>query len=190
MADPLRLVALCGSLRGGSYNRALLAALPQLAPDGLTIEVLEWRQLPVFDEDLEHGGPPAEVCALQRQVRASDGLIIATPEYNHGVPGGLKNLLDWLSRGPMPHGLYEVPTAILGASNGTIGTTRAQAILRQVLAACNAPTMPFPQVLVARAQEKFDAAGRLTDEATGTFLRTWLAEVERWMRRFPRSAHG
>lgn len=190
MAEPLRLVALCGSLRAASFNRALLAALPALAPDGLTIEVLEWRHLPVFDEDLEHDGPPADVRALQQRVRASDGLIIATPEYNHGVPGGLKNVLEWLSRGPMPHGLYEVPTAILGASSGTIGTTRAQAILRQILVACNAPTMPFPQVLVALAQEKFDAAGTLADEATRTFLRAWLVEVERWMRRFPRSARG
>lgn len=190
MAEPLRLVSLCGSLRGGSFNRALLAALPPLAPDGLTFELLEWRHLPLFDEDLEDDGPPAEVRELQRQVRASDGLIIATPEYNHGVPGGLKNLLDWLSRGPMPHGLYGVPTAILGASNGTIGTTRAQAILRQTLAACNAPTMPFPQVLVARAQDKFDQAGTLTDEPTRKFLQAWLAEVERWMRRFPRAEHG
>ena len=191
MADALHLVALCGSLRKGSYNRSLLATLPPLAPEGMTIEVLEWGHLPVLNTDLEIDGvPPAEVRALQQRIRASDGLLICTPEYNHSIPGGLKNAIDWLSRGPMPHGLFEVPTAILGASDGTIGTTRAQAILRQTLATLNAPAMPFPQVLMATAQKKFDAEGKLTDDATREFLRTYLVAVARWMRRFPRAERG
>jgi chromate reductase len=102
------------------------------------------------------------------------------------MPGGLKNAIDWLSRGPSPHGLDGVPSAMLGASNGTIGTTRSQARLRQTLAALNSPAMPQPQVLVARAQDKIDAEGKLTDESTRNFIRGWLVEVERWMRRFPR----
>lgn len=191
MADALHLVALCGSLRAGSYNRSLLAALPPLAPEGMSIEVLAWGHLPVLNTDLEVDGvPPAEVRALQQRIRAADGLLICTPEYNHSIPGGLKNTIDWLSRGPMPHGLFEVPTAILGASDGTIGTTRAQAILRQTLAALNAPTLPSPQVLVALAHKKFDAEGQLTDEGTREFLRSYLVAVARWMRRFPRADRG
>lgn len=188
MADTLRLVTLCGSLRKESYNRALVRALPELAPAGLTFEALEWGHVPIYNGDLEvDGSPPAAVRELQHRIRASDGLVIATPEYNHGIPGGLKNVLDWLSIGPAPHGLYQVPVAILGASNGTIGTTRSQAVLRQTLAALNAPTLPFPQVLVATAQNRFDATGRLTHEPTREFIGSWLLEVERWMRRFPRT---
>ena len=188
MAEPLTLVTISGSLRTGSYNTALLDNLPGLAPEGLQFRRLEIRNLPVYNGDLEVDGlPPEMVRALQREIRSSDGLVIATPEYNHGIPGSLKNAIDWLSRGPAPHGLYGVPSAMLGASDGTIGTTRAQSALRQTLAALNSPAMPFPQVLVARAQDKLDASGSITNDATRDFIRNWLVEVERWMRRFPRT---
>ncbi|MEO5825198.1 MAG: NADPH-dependent FMN reductase [Gemmatimonadales bacterium] len=188
MTAPLNIVTISGSLRRGSFNTALLENIPELAPEGLTFRRLEIRHLPVLDEDLESDGlPPEAVRTLQREIRASDGIIIATPEYNHGLPGGLKNAIDWLSRGPAPHGLFGVPCAMLGASNGTIGTTRSQSQLRQSLAALNSPAMPQPQVLVARAQDKIDANGRVTDESTRKFMGHWLVEVERWMRRFPRS---
>lgn len=191
MAETLRLVTLCGSLRAASYNRSLIRVLPELAPKALKFEELEWDHLPVYNGDLETDGmPPKIVRELQERIRASDGVVIATPEYNHSVPGGLKNALDWLSRGPAPHAFYQVPTAILGASDGTIGTTRAQAILRQTLATLNSPTLPFPQVLVANAHTKVDAQGVLTDESTRSFMAKWLVEVERWMRRFPRAERG
>lgn len=185
MTHPLSLVTLCGSLRTASYNAALLRFLPEVFSKQVTLTPLEWRGLPVYDADDEAAnGIPEQAKALQRAIRASDGLIIASPEYNHGMPGGIKNTIDWLSRGPMPHGLFGVPTAILGASNGPIGTYRAQAMMRQTLAQLNAPTMPSPQVLVGNAQDKFDAELRLVDEPTRKFLKTWATEVERWMRRF------
>jgi chromate reductase len=106
------------------------------------------------------------------------------------VPGGLKNTIDWLSRPPSPHALFGAPVAILGASDGMIGTTRAQYALRQTLAALNAPTMPFPQVLVSHVDKKVDAGGRVADEPTRTFTADWLKAAERWMRRFPRSERG
>ncbi len=188
MTAPLNLVTISGSLRRDSFNTALLENIPDLAPSGLTFRRLEIGHLPVLDEDLEIDDmPPEAVRALQREIRASDGIIFATPEYNHGLPGGLKNAIDWLSRGPAPHGLYGVPSAMLGASNGTIGTTRSQSQLRQTLAALNSPAMPQPQVLVARAQDKIDENGKLTDDSTRKFMAHWLVEVERWMRRFPRS---
>ena len=188
MTEPLTLVTISGSLRAASYNTALLDNLPDLAPPGLQFRRLEIRDLPVYNGDLEHDGlPPEIVRVLQRDIRSSDGLIIATPEYNHGVPGSLKNAIDWLSRGPAPHGHDGVPSAILGASDGTIGTTRAQSALRQTLAALNSPAMPQPQVLVATAQNKIDAEGRITAEGTRNYIAMWLVAVERWMRRFPRS---
>lgn len=188
MTDTLELVALSGSLRAGSYNTALLRALLELAPATLQFTLHTIAGIPVYNGDDEHAhGLPEAVIALRKAIRQSDGLVIATPEYNHGVPGGLKNAIDWCSRPPAPHGLFGVPTAILGASDGMIGTARAQYALRQTLVTLNAPTLPFPQVLVAQAQHKINADGRLTDEATRTFIASWLVDVDRWMRRFPRS---
>jgi len=176
-----------GSLRTGSYNSALLMNLPELSPAGLRFRRLDITPLPVYNGDLEKDGLPTLVTSLQREIRESDGLIIATPEYNHGVPGSLKNAIDWLSRGDPPHGLFGVPSAILGASDGMIGTARAQSHLRPTLATLNSPTMPFPQVLVGHADRKLDADGRLIDEPTREFIRGWLVQVEKWMRRFPKS---
>jgi chromate reductase len=188
VADVLNLVALSGSLRAGSYNTALLRALPELALPSLRFTLHTIAGIPVYNGDDEdaHGLPEA-VTALRKAIRQSDGLIIATPEYNNGVPGPLKNALDWCSRPPVPHGLHGIPTAILGASDGTLGTARSQHALRQTLVPLNAPTLPFPQVLVGQAQKKIDDSGKLTDEGTRSFLREWLLEVERWMRRFPKS---
>jgi chromate reductase len=187
MPDILDLVAISGSLRAASYNTALLRNLPELAPATMRFTIHSIAGIPVFDQDLETRGTPAAIRALHQAIRASDGLVIATPEYNHGVPGGLKNAIDWLSRGPMPHGLFGIPTAILGASDGMIGTARAQYALRQTLTTLNAPTLLYPQVLVSLVHQKIDAGGRLTDEPTREFIRKWLVEVERWMRRFPRN---
>ena len=185
------LVGISGSLRKASFNTALLRAASELMPEGTTLAVHSIRDIPLYDGDVEAAeGLPAAVRSLKDAIAASGGLLLASPEYNASIPGVLKNAIDWLSRGPMPHGLFEVPTAILGASDGTIGTTRAQAILRQTLATLNAPAMPFPQVLMATAQKKFDAEGKLTDDATREFLRTYLVAVARWMRRFPRAERG
>lgn len=188
MPEVLELIALSGSLRAGSYNTALLRALPELAPATLRFTLRTIAGIPVYNGDDEdaHGLPDA-VVTLRTAIRQSDGLVIATPEYNNGVPGPLKNALDWCSRPPEPHGLDGVPTAILGASDGVIGTARSQHALRQTLVALNAPTFTLPQVLVGRAQIKVDAAGRLIDESTRSFMKGWLLEVERWMRRFPKS---
>jgi len=188
MADVLNLVTLSGSLRAGSFNTALLRSLPEIAKPTLRFTMVSMAGIPVYNGDDEdaHGLPDA-VVALRKAIRGSDGLIIATPEYNNGVPGPLKNALDWCSRSPDPHGLDGVPTAILGASNGVVGTARSQHALRQTLVALNAPTLTLPQVLVGRAQDKVDANGRLVDEATRAFIGIWLIEVERWMRRFPKS---
>jgi chromate reductase, NAD(P)H dehydrogenase (quinone) len=188
VAEVLQLVALSGSLRAGSYNTALLRALPELAPPTLHFTLHTIAGIPVYNGDDEDAtGLPPAVVALRAAIRRSDGLVIATPEYNNGIPGPLKNALDWCSRPPAPHGLDGIPTAILGASDGAFGTARSQHALRQTLVALNAPTFTIPQMLVAQAQHKIDATGKLTDEATRGFLTLWLLEVERWMRRFPKS---
>ncbi len=187
MSTPLDLIFLSGSLRTGSYNSHLLRAIREVAPPELRLTPQRIDDLPIFNPDLEQGESVAAVVALQHAVRAADGLVIATPEYNHSVPGGLKNAIDWLSRGKAPHALFGMPTAILGASDGPMGTTRAQYHLRQILTALNAPTMNFPQVLVMNARSRFNDQGDLTDEPTRKLLGKWAVEVARWMRRFPRS---
>lgn len=163
-------VAVCGfagSLREGSYNRALLGAARELAPAGVEVSVFDrMDEVPLYDADVEAEGDPDGVRALKGAIDEADALLVVTPEYNHGVPAVTKNAVDWASRPPRPHVLDGKPTAIMGASTGGLGTVRSQMMLRTSLAALNAPTVSQPQVLVSRAHEKFDGDGRLTDEAT------------------------
>jgi chromate reductase, NAD(P)H dehydrogenase (quinone) len=181
----LRVVGFAGSLRAGSYNRALLRAAQDLAPAaGMTIDIAEIGDLPLFNEDVEAAGVPDPVLRLRSAVAAADGLLIATPEYNHGVPGVLKNAVDWLSRPPRGSVLAGKPAAILGASKGMTGTARGQSQLRQSFVFTDTPTMLQPEILVARAQEKFDADGELTDADTRTFLGRYLESFAGWIRRF------
>lgn len=178
---PLRVVALAGSLRQASFNRSLLRAAQELAPSSLAIEIHDLADIPVFNEDVERQGNPPAVTALQEAVRAADGVLIASPEYNNGIPGGLKNVIDWLSRSKNP--LKGKPTAICGASPGPVGTALAQAQLRQVLANTDTPVMPQPRVVIGTAHERFDAEGRLVHEQTRQFLTLFLESFARWIER-------
>ncbi|HEX7111755.1 MAG TPA: NAD(P)H-dependent oxidoreductase [Mizugakiibacter sp.] len=179
----LRVLALPGSLRRASYNRALLAAAAALAPAGMTIELADAPALPLFDEDLEQatqGGPDA-VRQLRARVAAADGLLIATPEYNQSLPGVLKNAIDWLSRPWPDEVLAGKPVAVIGASSGRWGTRLAQAALRQVLYATEARVLPAPNLYVREAEHLFDAGGRLQDAATFESLAAVLSAFARWI---------
>jgi chromate reductase len=178
------VAAFAGSLRAGSYNRALLRAAIETAPEGLTIEIVDIAAIPLYDADLEAVGMPEPVAALKRAIAAADGLLIATPEYNHGVPGVTKNAIDWASRPPRESPLDRKPVGIVGASPGMVGTARGQSQLRQAFEFTNSYCMPQPQVLVARAHEKFDADGRLIDEKTREHLARFLIAFADWIRIF------
>jgi chromate reductase, NAD(P)H dehydrogenase (quinone) len=177
----LRVVGIAGSLRKASLNRALLRAAQELAPPGLYIEIEELDDIPMFNEDLDLAGPPASVLRLRQSVRAADGLLLVTPEYNHGVSGVMKNAVDWLSQPLRGSALEGKPTAIMGASPGLAGTARAQSQLRQAFVLTNTPALLQPEVLVSRAHEKFDVAGRLTDEGTRTFVADFLCRLADWL---------
>lgn len=179
----MRIVAISGSLRKASYNRAILFALADVAPSGLALEIQPIRDLPFFDQDVEAEGTPEPVQQLRDAVAAADGLLIATPEYNAGVPGVLKNTVDWLSRPPGRSVLTGKPCAVLGVTPGQLGTARAQAQLRAALEFSSAPILPGPQVFVGRARERFDADGRLTDDKTREYLGTFLQAFVRWIER-------
>ncbi len=165
----MKFAGIVGSLRKGSYNGALMRAAIELAPAGTEIELLDWRAVPIYDDDVYQQGFPAVVAGLRAAIAAADGVVIATPEYNYSVPGPLKNLLDWISR-PPNQPFANKPVMIMGASPGGFGSVRSQLHLRQVLHGLNARVLGRPEVIVAQAATKIDAAGRLNDERTRQFI--------------------
>jgi chromate reductase, NAD(P)H dehydrogenase (quinone) len=179
----LHIVAFAGSLRRGSYNRALLHAARQLAPEGTTIEVLDIGELPFYNADVEAQGDPPSVEKFKASLRESDGILIATPEYNDGIPAVLTNAIDWGSRYPGRSPLMGKPVALMGASPSQIGTARAQLHLRQLLAHTHAHPLPSPELLIARAHDRFNADLKLTDEATRKVLAALLQRFATWIRR-------
>jgi chromate reductase len=187
----LDVLGIAGSLRAGSFNRALLRAASEVAPPGLSLRIDEGlRDLPPYDGDLEEQGFPAAVRAFQEAVASAGAVLIATPEYNHSIPGVLKNALDWASRPPGRSAFGGKPVAIAGASTGAMGTVRAQQDLRRVLQAMGAFVVPSPEVLVANAGTRFDAEGRRVDEATRKHLGRLLAQLAAWSARLGATIAG
>ena len=175
------LLGICGSLRKSSLNRALLVAVGETLPQGSTLALWDSLDLPIFNSDL---GEPARVVELKAAIRASDGVVFAVPEYNYSIPGGLKNALDWLSSPPKLSPLRGKPVALVGAASGMSGTIRAQTHMRQMLVFSDSPCLSQPEVLIPRAQERFDASGRLSDESTRSLLALFGASFVAFVERF------
>lgn len=172
----VKIVSICGSLRRGSYNRMLMQALPALAPPGMAIaEAPSFAALPLFNADVQGStGFPAEVTALADAIRAADGVIFCTPEYNFSLPGGLKNAIDWISRLPSQP-FAGKPVAIQSASPGPLGGARVQYDLRRMMVFLDALALNKPEVFVGGCASKLDEkTGALRDEATRDFVRQQL----------------
>lgn len=170
----MKILALSGALRRASYNTALLRAAAELAPAGVDVAVRTLQGIPLYDGDLEAEGIPEAVATLREAIRSADGLLIATPEYNNGIPGVLKNGLDWLSR-PSGEGgklFGGKPTGLVGATPGGFGTVQSQDALLSVLRAFGNDFWMGGRLMVSRAHTAFDADGRLTDDK----LREQLAQ--------------
>ena len=183
MSETVRILALSGSLRRGSFNTAALRACRELAPQQARIEIAPLREIPLYDEDLrERTGFPAPVDGLREQIRAADALLIATPEYNYSVPGVLKNAIDWISR-PPNQPFADKPAAVFSVSPGITGGIRAQWALKPVLSGLGALVLPRPEVAIGDARTKFDDAGVLADEATRERLSTFLRAFVNWIER-------
>lgn len=182
--NKLEVLAFAGSLRKGSYNKALLRASKELAPESLHIQIFDLEGIPLFNADVESEGDPQRVSEFKEAIRKADGLLIATPEYNHGVPGVTKNAIDWASRPAKKAPLNEKPVGILGASPGMTGSARGQSQLRQAFEFTNSYCMPQPEILVYHAHKKFDDDGKLTDEATRKFLSKYLESFYDWVNKF------
>ena len=174
------LLGICGSLRKASLNRALLAAVRDALPASARMALYDDLDLPIFNSDLEE---PPGVARLKAAIAAADGVVFSVPEYNYSVPGGLKNALDWVSRPPQQSPMRGKPVGMVGAATGMSGTIRAQTHLRQMLLYSDTPCLSQPEVLIPRAQDRFDTEGRLTDASTGALLasfgRAMVAFVER-----------
>ena len=174
----MRIFAISGSLRAGSYNTALLRAAEELAPEDMQFDHYErLADLPAYNQDLDGDDPPEVVTDLRDRIHSSDGVLIATPEYNYSIPGGLKNAIDWASRPSASSSLLYKPVALMGAAPTNFGTVRAQLALRQCFVWIDAKVVVKPEVIVFRAQDRFDADGKLTDETTAAMVRDLMTAL-------------
>ncbi len=173
----MRVLGLSGSLRRDSYNSQLLRAAGELVPAGVQLAGYEGiREIPHYDADLPHTPGPEPVERLRAAVRDADAVLVATPEYNHSIPGGLKNALDWLSRPLADSPVRGKPAAVIGASTGIFGAVWAQAEARKVLAAVGAQVLDR-ELPIPNANEQFDLHGHLVDEEVARALRELLGEL-------------
>ena len=172
-----RLIGISGSLREGSFNTALLRAAAGVMPEGSTLEIATLKGIPLYDGDLEAAqGEPAAVAALKARILACDGLLLASPEYNNGIPGVFKNGIDWLSRGDDAAQVFgNRPVAVIGASPGGFGTILAQAAWLPVLRTLSTRPWHGGRLMVSRAGKVFDGQGELVDDAVREQLRTFMA---------------
>jgi chromate reductase, NAD(P)H dehydrogenase (quinone) len=173
MGQSLTIVGIAGSLRAQSYNRQLLTAASGLLPEDVRFILADISGVPLYNEDLETTLPET-VVTLKQIVQSADGVIFATPEYNGSIPGVLKNVIDWLTRPRGQSSLSGKPAGIIGGTTGMFGAVNAQMHLRHILSLLNMYVIPQPLVLMSQIQNKFDAAGRLTDETSQNFLQQHL----------------
>jgi chromate reductase len=181
--EPIRILALCGSLRKESFNRKTLNAASALAPSGMTIEAYgRLGDIPLYNEDVRERGFPPVVQELRESVKRADAILFVTPEYNYSVPGVLKNAIDWVSRPPEPP-FAGKPCAMMGASISMFGSARAQYHLRQMMVFLDMHPINRPEVMIALAQDKFDKDGKLTDAKAKELIGQLLSNLADWARK-------
>jgi len=179
----IKIVALVGSLRKGSLNRALLREAIAAAPAGVEVELLEISEIPFYNGDLQDQGFPESVSRLGDALRQADGVLLVSPEYNYSISGVMKNAIDWMSRVPNQP-FAGKPVALMGASMGALGTARAQYHLRQVLVCLDAHVMNKPEIMVGSAHTKFDEQGKLTDQTTRDHMAKAMVAFQAYVARF------
>ena len=173
----MKLLAICGSLRTGSFNRAICNTLPELAPEGCEIvQSPGFGEIPIYDADNHNtNGFPARVAEIAKMIEQSDGVVIVSPEYNFSVPGGLKNLIDWISRLP-DQPLKKKPVVLQSAAGGMLGGARMQYHLRQIMVFLEAHVFTKPEVFVTFAKTKVDESGdKIADKTTRDMIRAQLS---------------
>ena len=177
----MNVVAFTGSLRASSYNRSLLVQAQRLAPEGMSIEILDVTDIPIYNWDVEQEQKPDAVAAFAAALEDADGILIATTEYNGVLPGSTQNLIDWGSRDG--NSFDGKPVAIIGGTAGGSGGPTAQMILRKTLQSLGALVIPRPTMLLGRISSKFDDDRDLVDETDRARLAHVLEELQRWIKR-------
>lgn len=180
MSDYIQLVGLSGSLRKGSYNSLLLKAAAQLLPTDVSMEIISIADIPLYNADLDLPAAkqrPEVVEHFRKMLADADGILISSPEYNYSIPGGLKNAIDWASRGE-DSPLLRKPIAVIGATTGLWGTTRMQMAFHNVFLFLDMKPVYKPEVLVAQAEKKIDKVGNLIDETTKKLIRQKLEALK------------
>ncbi len=178
----MRIVGLCGSLRRDSLNHKLLLAAAACLEAPVEFEIADIGGLPLYNGDVEAAGLPDSVQRLKAAIASADGLLFATPEFNHGIPGVLKNAIDWASRPAFKSPLAHKPCGLLTAAPGDVGGARAQADLQRALASTRSPVFPAIELLVPRAGEVFGARGELTDATVQRRLTRYVHGFQDWLR--------
>lgn len=182
MEKVFNILGFAGSLRKGSFNKALLRAALELLPEGTELEIFDLEGIPLYNQDLENK-PTERVKEFKAKIRAADAILIATPEYNYSIPGVLKNAIDCASRPYGDNAFAHKPVAIMGAAPGMIGTARAQYHLRQCFVFLSCFALNQPEVMVSFAQEKVDKDGKVTDQKTRELIKQLLENLVAWTRR-------
>lgn len=178
----IKVLGISGSLRSGSFNTALLKNAKDLAPANMEIELFDISGIPVFNQDFENE-PSESIKEFKNKIESADGILFVTPEYNYSIPGGLKNAIDTASR-PYGNNSWEgKPAAIMSASVGMLGGSRAQYHLRQVLVSLNMQALNRPEIIVPAASEKFDDRLILTDDKTKEAIKKQLETFDNWIRK-------
>lgn len=183
-SSEINVAVIVGSLRKGSYNQALYRSALELALPTMRLKALSVADLPFYSPDIDKPGEaPLSAETFRAELRAANALLIISPEYNHSLPGVVKNALDWASRPYDDAPIHDKPGALMGVSGGATGAARAQLHLRSIAGALRLHLLSSPNVMVGNAAEKFDAAGNLTDDATRDQVSQLLLALETWTRR-------
>jgi chromate reductase len=178
----ITILGFAGSLRKGSYNKAILRAAAELLPQDAKLEFFDLEGIPPFNQDLENR-MPEKVKEFKAKIKAADAILIATPEHNYSMPGVLKNAMDWASRPYGNNSFKGKPVAVMSASGGMLGGARAQYHLRQTFVFLDMHPINKPEVMVPFASEKIDDKGRLTDETTRERIKELLEALVAWTKR-------
>lgn len=177
----MKILGISGSLREGSFNTALLINAKQLSQSGVEFEIINIGNIPLFNEDIYGEKTPEDVTLLIERITSADALLFSTPEYNHCIPGVLKNAIDWVSRPAFNSSLKFKPCAILTASKSNVGGARAQTSLKNILSSTLSPVFPSVEYLLPNAHEMFNAKGELIDKTALRRLERYVSDFIHWV---------
>ena len=176
----MKIVGISGSIRKKSLNTFLLKAAADLAPDGISFEVVKINAIAPYNEDMDNEDKPIAITEYLNKIDEADVILFTSPEYNHGMSGVLKNAIDWASRPAFQSPLLNKPYGILTASKSPVGGARAQADLKNVLSSTLSVIYPANEYLLPNAHEKFDENGKLVDDTAIRRLKRYIEGLVSW----------